>query len=163
MNTYEVVSTVIAVAGPTTWAVINQFKINKLKKKINIQADYAIELKDVRKQKDFFVLDFTISSKLYLKEKILAAYLSYDSSLFGDTDIYNGLYQLTSFRYDSAKIFNFRGFRLEKPSISGRIEIWDKQLVEGLYGKIKLVVEMKEGNIFSNEVDMPSDIQAIII
>ena len=93
----------------------------------------------------------------------MAAYLSYDSSLFGDTDIYNGLYQLTSFRYDSAKIFNFRGFRLEKPSISGRIEIWDKQLVEGLYGKIKLVVEMKEGNIFSNEVDMPSDIQAIII
>ena len=64
MNTYEVVSTVIAVAGPTTWAVINQFKINKLTKKINIQADYAIELKDVRKQKDLFDLDFTISSKL---------------------------------------------------------------------------------------------------
>ena len=141
------------------WAVITQNKNDKLKNKINIQADYSIELKDVRKQKDFYVIDFTISSKLNLKERFLAAYLSYDSSIFGDMDTYNGLYPLESFRYDSEEIIFFKGYKLENPSVSGRLEIWDEKLVNGLQGKLKLVIKLIEGNIFSNELEIPIEPQ----
>ena len=161
-NWFTATATFIAVLS-FIWAVITQIKNDRLKRKINIQADYSIELKDVRKQKDFIDIDITISSKLNLKEKFLAAYLSYDSSIFGDVDIHNGLYPLASFRYNSEKLLNFNGFKLDKPSISGRIEIWDEQLVNDYIGEVKLVVEMKEGNIFSNEVDIPPDIQLITI
>ena len=106
-NWYNVTATTIALVT-LIWAIVNQIKNNKLKRKINIQEDYNVELRDVRQHRDFYDLDFTISSKLNLKEKIKAAYLSYDSSTFGDMDVYNGLYLIESFRYDVDRIITIK-------------------------------------------------------